>query len=573
MNIALVVAVSSITVMMPFMTPSASALGAAVVTPGDLQGWMGVDDNGNGGSLSFEVGPGSAPLGYGSAELSVGATNQGYLLFKSAYGGTKLADVSALSYATYVQTGNGTIAPSIQLNVTSDVTAAASWQGRLVYEPYMNGTVVDGTWQTWDAKAGKWWLSKPNLFGNNCGQATPCTFGELIALYPNIGVNTGLLQGVGFKAGSGWTSFVGNVDAFTFNTDVYDFDPYVPAPTAVPVKPSLSGEVIYDAISPVLPSNYASLGYEATSTSALGDKITFAAGTSRNLKQVAVTLSSWACESGDWTTQCVTTPGATFTHPLTFNIYSVAADGTVGTLLGSRTQTFTIPYRPSADPTCAGGQAWRDTDGVCWNGYNYVVVFDFTGVTVPDTIIYSVAYDTQHYGASPTGVNGAYNSLNVGLNDETSAPYVGTDLDVDELYWDTTYPGYTAGLKADSDWDPYTVAATFTAVSATVTPITPIVPTVVPTTPAVNTSTTTDTAVLAAEDTTSTTPTTTGSVSATDDSDSQTSVAGTSDKKSDDGVGNLLGFAWYWWLLLALVLAGLWWAIAAWRRRKDEAQQ
>lgn len=572
MNISLIVAASSITVVMPFMTPSASALAETLVTPVDSHGWMGIDDNGHGGSQSYEVGPGSAPLGYGSAELSVSATDQGDLLFKSAYGGTKLADVSALSYATYVQTGNGTIAPSVQINVTSDVTAASTWQGRLVYEPYMNGAVVDGTWQTWDAKAGKWWLSKPDLFGNNCGQAAPCTMSELIALYPNIGVNTGLLQGVGFKAGSGWTSFVGNVDAFAFNTDVYNFDPYVPAPTAVPVKPSLSGEVIYDAISSVLPSNYGSLGFEATSTSALGDKISFAAGTGRNLKQVAVTLSSWACESGDWTTQCVTTPGATFTHPLTFNIYSVAADGTAGTLLGSRTQTFTIPYRPSADPTCVGGQAWRDTDGACWNGYNYVVVFDFTGVTVPDTIIYSVAYDTQHYGASPTGVNGAYDSLNVGLNDETSAPYVGIDLNTDELYWDTTYPGYTAGLKADSNWDPYTVAATFTAVSPAITPVTPTTPIVTATTGGTG-ATTIDTAVLAAEDTTDTTPTTTGSVSATDDKDSQASVAGTSDKKSDNGVWNLLGFAWYWWLVAALILAGLWWFIVAWRRRKGDAQQ
>lgn len=208
------------------LTPTSSTI---VVKPGDTHGWVSVDDNGNGGNMSYVTGPGTPPEGAGSAELSVDTTDQGYLLANPAYGGTMLSDISTLSYSTYVQNGNGTIAPSVQLNVTSDVTnTSLGWQGRLVYEPYMNGTVTDGEWQMWQADEGKWWLSHPEDFDGNCGQSNPCTFTELEGLYSNIGINVGTLQMVGFKAGSGWTNFVGNVDALhivTADSDVlYDFE-------------------------------------------------------------------------------------------------------------------------------------------------------------------------------------------------------------------------------------------------------------------------------------------------------------------------------------------------------------
>lgn len=230
---------------------------------------------------------------------------------------------------------------------------------------------------------------------------------------------------------------------------VYDFEPEPYVPTTPPVRPALAGNVVYDSIPTPLPSNLPSIGYQATSTRALGDKITLA-GTDRHLEDVAVTMSSWACETGTWNAGCVTTPGATFTHPVTLNIYEVATDGSAGALIGSRTQTFTIPYRPTADPSCAGGTAWRDTNGTCFNGINNVVVFDASGIVVPNSVIYSVAFNTQSYGTAPTGVAGPYTALNVSLS--TGAATVGTNNNTDEVFWDTTYPGYTAGLKADSGW-------------------------------------------------------------------------------------------------------------------------
>jgi hypothetical protein len=219
------------------VTPPAEQ--TVTVRPSNLQGWAAVDDNGNGGNLSFVSGPGAAPVGSGSAQLQVSAANQGYILAKAgAYGGTKLADIATIDYSTYTTTGNNLWAPSVQLNITPDVSGVAAWYGRLVYEPYMNSaTVTDGQWNTWNAAEGKWWLSKPSSFGGHCAQDTPCTFEELIGFYPNIGINTGVYAGVGLKAGSSWTTYTGSVDNFHFasaaNNDRYDFEQNIPlaAPT------------------------------------------------------------------------------------------------------------------------------------------------------------------------------------------------------------------------------------------------------------------------------------------------------------------------------------------------------
>lgn len=208
-----------------------------VVTTANPHGWVFVDDNGNGGSGSFVAGPETPPLGVGSAQLGVNASNQGYLLGAALYGGTKLADVAELTYSTYVQTGNNLIAPSLQLNIDRDSTdAITSWQGRLVYEPYFAHTVVDGEWQTWNtqdnAADGNWWFSNGGLASaSGCAQANPCTWDEVLAAFPNVNINANA-PGVGFKAGSGWTTaFVGNVDAFVFGTTsgktTYNFEPYV----------------------------------------------------------------------------------------------------------------------------------------------------------------------------------------------------------------------------------------------------------------------------------------------------------------------------------------------------------
>jgi hypothetical protein len=185
------------------------------------------------------------------------------------------------------------------------------------------------------------------------------------------------------------------------------------------------GKVIYDSTVKPLPANLPSVGAEATSFTELGDEVAFAAG-SRQLQRVTVTLSSWGCQTGHWfTADCVTSPGAKFAVPITFNIYSPGLNNTAGALLATRTLTFHVPYRPSSSNRCTGGE-WLDGERGCFNGLAANITFDFSGqhIQLPDTVVYGIAYNTSHYGPHPIGQGAAcytssggcpYDSLNIGL--------------------------------------------------------------------------------------------------------------------------------------------------------------
>ena len=180
-------------------------------------------------------------------------------------------------------------------------------------------------------------------------------------------------------------------------------------------------EVIFDNTPASLPGNVPSLGYQATSTAEFGNQISFA-GASRDLTTVKIIMSDWANQA-DW-------PGvgdATgYDHPITLNFYNPGSGTSVGSLIASKTQTVHVP--------------WHTVNG--FSGTAFPVDFDFTGTTVPNTVIFGVAYNTQVYGANPIGVPGPYNSLNYGLVD--NAPSVGTDVDPDDTYWNTSFANFYA---------------------------------------------------------------------------------------------------------------------------------
>ncbi|MEO5535898.1 MAG: hypothetical protein ABIR17_12295 [Pseudolysinimonas sp.] len=198
----------------------------------------------------------------------------------------------------------------------------------------------------------------------------------------------------------------------------------------------------YDSLPTTLPANWPSLGYQATQTVEFGDLVQLA-GSDRELTTIKVGFADWACETGGGAT-CVTTPGATWTHPITVNLYAQGTDPTPGALLATVTENVTVPYRPSADPgRCGGATSWFDeTSSSCYNGLAFTWEFDFTtlAVLLPETVIVGVAFDTQTYGTPPIGADGPYNSLNVGLIE--SAPAVGTDVDPSSMYWNTGFASF-----------------------------------------------------------------------------------------------------------------------------------
>src|SRR6476469_6993789 len=96
------------------------------------------------------------------ASRSAPAARDGKALVLKDYAGTRFDAITELRYSTFRQSVDSgrNLAIALQVNADYDLTdQSVGYQGRLVYEPYQAapGTVVDTTWQSWDAKAGKWW--------------------------------------------------------------------------------------------------------------------------------------------------------------------------------------------------------------------------------------------------------------------------------------------------------------------------------------------------------------------------------------------------------------------------------
>ena len=204
---------------------------------------------------------------------------------------------------------------------------------------------------------------------------------------------------------------------------------------------------MYDAVTVPLHGNMPSYGFEAYSMTQIGDAITFAPGTNRTLRSVTVTLSSWGCENGFWLNgDCSTTPGAAFPLEMTFNVY----DTTVArSTLATATQTFAIPYRPSASPKCGDGRWYDSSQKKCFNGLATNVTFTFSGATtLPDSVLYGIVYNTSHHGPDPVGTSApcytepggcGYDGLNVLMNDTVT---VGSETAPGEVWMSSTFPGF-----------------------------------------------------------------------------------------------------------------------------------
>jgi len=218
--------------------------GNVTVNPVNMNGWSTVAQRTAVGS--FVTGPGTTPAPDGSFRMTTGAGNAGpdlpqggagqggkVWISTQAYDGVRLADITTLGYSTFVAASPGSpalqIAPTLQLQV--DLDGNGSRDAAMVFEPIYStisnsGTQPDialGQWQSWNARAGHWWFTATTVFGGPGAGATPPTYDDVIAAYPNAKIVTASsnIDGYGTQfvagqnsAGVPWHDFDGNVDNF-----------------------------------------------------------------------------------------------------------------------------------------------------------------------------------------------------------------------------------------------------------------------------------------------------------------------------------------------------------------------
>jgi len=196
----------------------------------------------------------------------------------------------------------------------------------------------------------------------------------------------------------------------------------------------------YNAIPAHVSANVYSVGFQATQTTEFGDQVTLS-GQARTLRSQTVLFSSWACETGSVEGgDCATTPGATFPAELTYNVY----DSTGTTQLATTTQTVNMPFRPSASPLCTGSRWYNPSDKACYNGLPQTVTLAFpSGTTLPDSVVWSVAYKTSNTGSTIA----AMDSLNVGTQTFAGAPYSGTDTNADQVFRNSAFENGWTGYR------------------------------------------------------------------------------------------------------------------------------
>jgi PEP-CTERM motif len=233
------------------MAVNPAMAGTVVVSPTDLNGWAfsNTDNSGTNASGGFEVGPATPPLGIGSAQLVVGDANSSEILISALSAPTAPGSFSTLNYSTYVTTstlGSGS-APTLQF----DLFAGNTYEGRLVFDPGLLLTVTDGTWQSWNAATEQAWYFTPNSHNS---LSSDCSIGNS-SKYCTLATAESFLSGLGieavdvlFKAGSGQSSFDGNVDDLSIGTSAdtrttFNFEPAVAAPE--PASLTLLGSALF----------------------------------------------------------------------------------------------------------------------------------------------------------------------------------------------------------------------------------------------------------------------------------------------------------------------------------------
>jgi hypothetical protein len=158
-------------------------------------------------------------------------------LFNYDHVGTLLADISAISYASYrepASTADAVQLPSI--NIEIDKNGGAFVPGdyaTLVYEPIYNvpaSSIHSGEWQTWNTIPGIWWTTRAINGPAGPGTCLPfvcyISWADIVQYNPDATI----LGGFGINQGSGSTGLIAATDALSISANgnkwTYNFEPF-----------------------------------------------------------------------------------------------------------------------------------------------------------------------------------------------------------------------------------------------------------------------------------------------------------------------------------------------------------
>jgi len=224
-------------------TAMATPSSIVVINHSDINNWLFYND---GTSIegpdptcgSFVTGPGTTPLGSGSAQITVSGQKR-CNLSTFQFAGTPLASITTLAYSTYnaSATNHQGANDSGFLVMNVDFNGSDTFQRRLVFIPAdQGGGVTPDTWKQWDAINGgnaKWEYSggtwPAGVGGGGEPGTTIKTWNQILAQYPGVRIRVTDAH-VGIRVGNpdpnGYTE---NIDAFKFGTAAattqFDFDP------------------------------------------------------------------------------------------------------------------------------------------------------------------------------------------------------------------------------------------------------------------------------------------------------------------------------------------------------------
>ena len=204
-------------------TETAGATNDSTVDPDHLHGWYHqAYDNLNylDSNQEFVHGPGTPPAGAGSLRMSLSnETNPDRVeLFRTTnYDGTLVRDLRTLTYSTFVRaaTGNATAQQPPYARISVDTDGNGSTDDTLFYYPANNGTVEQGTWQTWNAADGKWGVN------GDRGPAATVTLADYVVAHPDAVIAK---NADGDRPGGGLAFVVGGTGAATQMNGEYFLD-------------------------------------------------------------------------------------------------------------------------------------------------------------------------------------------------------------------------------------------------------------------------------------------------------------------------------------------------------------